>query len=57
MIRALKNHLSLLAIENAAVFEKEIKQRLGKKKVTAHVSASMNLILLMPHFNVSVVDN
>ena len=49
MLRALKNQLSLLAIENGASFAKHIKNRLGRKKANTHISASLNLILLMPH--------
>lgn len=49
MLRALKSHLSLLAIENGASFAKLIKKRLGRKKANIHISKSLNLILLMPH--------
>jgi len=49
MLRALKDQLSLLAIENGASFAKYVKSRLGRKKAQMHISKSLNLILLMPH--------
>ncbi len=49
MLRALKDQLSLLAIENGASFAKHVKNRLRRKKAEMHISKSLNLILLMPH--------
>ena len=56
MLRALKNQLTLLAIENGASFAKSVKNRLGRKKANIHISDSLNLILLMPHLIARIRD-
>ncbi|MCG3177129.1 MAG: hypothetical protein MOGMAGMI_02096 [Candidatus Omnitrophica bacterium] len=48
MLKALKNQLSLMAIEYGDDYAKRIRQRLGRRHKGLHISRTLNLVLMMP---------
>lgn len=48
MLKALKNQLSLMAIEYGEDFADQVRKRIGRRKTGVHISRSLNLVLMMP---------
>lgn len=48
MLNALKSQLSMMALEDGAIFARQVRKRIGSKKAKTHVSNCLNLVLMMP---------
>lgn len=48
MLKALKNQLSMMAIEYGDDYARRVRQRVGRRQKGSHISRTLNLVLMMP---------